>query len=185
MSGIPSARSILESMRGYIKDPEQPPSSSERGVKLGTIDAAYTGVGSPKVLFDGEDTMGTRGYVSLGYVSANDRVVLLPVGHTYVILGAIGGGVGVPYRKANGRVTKVITAGAPDTQAITFPAGLFTVAPAITFGRDNNNSPDIAILSANVTTSGFDLIRNASGTGSRTVGVTWEATQMRPTSAVS
>lgn len=185
MSSIPSARDLLESMRGYVKDPEQPPASADRSVKLGTIDAAYTGVGSPKVLFDGETVMGARGYVTLGYVSANDRVVLLPTGHTYVILGAIGGGVGVPYRQANGRVTKVITAGSPDTQAVVFPVGMFTLAPAITFGRDNNAQADLAILSTNVTTAGFDIIRNAGGTGSRTVGVTWHATQMTPTSAVS
>lgn len=65
-------------------------------VKLATVDPAYT-VGTvadptlPKVTFDGETTMSTKQYpIVSGYVpTASDRVVLVPVGRTYVIIGTV------------------------------------------------------------------------------------------------
>lgn len=58
--------------------------------KLGTIDTAHTS-GSPKVTFDGESVVSTKTYTRLSSYTptANDRVLLLVVGATYVILGKI------------------------------------------------------------------------------------------------
>lgn len=66
------------------------------GHRLATIDPAYT-VGNladitlPKVTFDGETTMSTKRYPVIdGYIPApSARVLLAPVGRTYVILGAV------------------------------------------------------------------------------------------------
>lgn len=85
------ARSFLESIAGYSDAPETEVASQDKPVKLGTVDALYAGVGNPKVLFDGESLMGVRTYPWVGHrPRALERVVLLPQGHTYIILGAVG-----------------------------------------------------------------------------------------------
>jgi microcystin-dependent protein len=90
MSGNDDARGFLESIAGYTKpgDPQQ--QEEWRPVKLGTVDALYTGGGRPRVLFDGESLMGVREYPWVGsQPRAGQRVVLQPVGHGYVILGPL------------------------------------------------------------------------------------------------
>ncbi|HEU4754011.1 MAG TPA: hypothetical protein VFU47_12955 [Armatimonadota bacterium] len=58
--------------------------------RLATIDPAYSS-GNPKVTFDGEDTLSGRTYPKLrGYTPApGDRVLMLRVGASYVIVGAL------------------------------------------------------------------------------------------------
>lgn len=57
---------------------------------LGTVDPAYTS-GNPKITFDGETTLSGKTYLYAGYTpKAGDRVVLLPVGNSYLIIGAVG-----------------------------------------------------------------------------------------------
>jgi hypothetical protein len=64
-------------------------------VKLGVIDPAYSSSSYPgtlpKVTFDGESTLSGKRYTVIGsYLpTPGDRVALLPVGNTYVIIGAI------------------------------------------------------------------------------------------------
>lgn len=82
---------ILESMMGIsqlVFDKEREP--GDKSAKIGTIDPAYV-TGDPKILFDGEDVLSEKKYPFLAPYSprANDRVVLIPVGHSYVVLGAI------------------------------------------------------------------------------------------------
>lgn len=84
------ARDFLESLTAYNEGPVDDVPSQDKPVKLGTVDALYSGSGNPKVLFDGESLMGVRTYPTLGPVRAGDRVVLLPQGHTYVIIGVVG-----------------------------------------------------------------------------------------------
>lgn len=58
--------------------------------RLGTVDPAYTS-GNPKITFDGESTLSGKTYLYAGYTpTAGDRVVLLPVGNSWLILGAVG-----------------------------------------------------------------------------------------------
>lgn len=84
------ARSFLESVAGYTEQPGGEVGSEDRPVKLGTIDALYT-TGNPKVLFDGESLMGVRTYPWVGRQPRPlERVMLVPQGHTYVIVGTIG-----------------------------------------------------------------------------------------------
>jgi microcystin-dependent protein len=61
-------------------------------VKLATIDSAYV-TGAPQVIFDGEAIATTNGFQVLGGYSPrpNDRVVMLRMGASWVILGNIGG----------------------------------------------------------------------------------------------
>lgn len=68
-------------------------------IKLATIDPAYvvggsypTSVALPKVTFDGETTLSTKLYPVLnGYIPVpSQRVVMIPVGRTYVVAGPVG-----------------------------------------------------------------------------------------------
>ena len=85
------SRDFLEYVSGYANSGTSgPKSSAERPPKLGSIDAAYT-TGLPKILFDGETTVSAKGYAWLDpYVPVpGDRVSLIPVGQSYLILGKI------------------------------------------------------------------------------------------------
>lgn len=83
------AASFLESVAGYGESPAATPPSEDRPVKLGTVDPSWT-TGNPRVLFDGESIMGVRGYPWAGVKPRpGDRVVLLPQGRSFVIIGAL------------------------------------------------------------------------------------------------
>jgi hypothetical protein len=60
------------------------------GARIGTIDSGYAS-GRPKILFDGESTMGAKLYPYLASYTpaASQRVLLVPVGSGYVIVGRI------------------------------------------------------------------------------------------------
>ena len=91
MSGNDLARSFLESVAGFTGQSDRVTPSQDKPVKLGTIDPSYSGAGSPQVLFDGESLMGVSGYPYSGTQPvAGDRVVLLPQGRSYVIIGPVG-----------------------------------------------------------------------------------------------
>jgi hypothetical protein len=62
-----------------------------RGNRMAVIDAAYT-TGNPKVTFEGDTTLSTQGfeYIRPYTPVAGARVVMLPIGHTYVIAGSVG-----------------------------------------------------------------------------------------------
>lgn len=84
---------FLDAVSGYTQEGKQ--GSADRPIKLATIDPAYVASSYPgtlpKVTFDGESTLSGKRYVVLsGYLPRpSDRVVMLPVGNTYVILGTI------------------------------------------------------------------------------------------------
>lgn len=96
MTSIPSAHDFLESVAGYSRDiVKGSQGSAAMPVRLAVIDPAYV-AGSfpgtlPKVTFEGEDTLSTKRYpVVSGYSPIpSDRVVMLPVGSTYMILGKV------------------------------------------------------------------------------------------------
>lgn len=87
------ALTFLESVSGYTK--AQQNGSADKPLRLGVIDPAYvtaTFPGTlPKVTFDGESTLSAKQYaVMSNYLpTASDRVVLVPVGTTYLIIGAL------------------------------------------------------------------------------------------------
>jgi hypothetical protein len=68
------------------------------GVRIGTVDPSYdpfvgypAACPLPKITFDGEGTLSGRQYAILnGYVpAAGDRVLLVPVGNTFIVLGRV------------------------------------------------------------------------------------------------
>lgn len=77
-----NASDFLQIMNGDTK--------SQAVFKLGTIDPTYI-EGKPRVIFDGEIESSTKGYCFLsGYKpAAGERILLISLGGTYIILGAI------------------------------------------------------------------------------------------------
>lgn len=92
MTGVPDATDLLAALTGAAQ-PDLPPKA-----RLGTVDPAYTAltgypsaIPGPRVTFDGETTLSVKQYPVVGpYIPAPaDRVVLVPVGRTYVVVGAL------------------------------------------------------------------------------------------------
>jgi hypothetical protein len=89
-----NALSFLQSVSGFTQA-QNSTSSADKPVLIGTIDGSYSPASFPgtlpQVTFDGEDTLSGKRYaVMSGYRPAPaDRVVLIPVGTTYLIIGAL------------------------------------------------------------------------------------------------
>jgi hypothetical protein len=119
---IPTASQLLEA----VEPPPAPP-STDKPLKIGTIDPAFTS-GLPKVTFDGETTMSSKTYAYIGSrPAAGSRVVLAPVGTGYVILGAIG----TESASNNGYFNNLTVAGSASI------AGAESVGAAITVTRSS------------------------------------------------
>src|SRR5262245_16254607 len=92
---------FLESVTGYGQQVEKGARNQAPSLRLAVIDSSYVANSYPgtlpKVTFEGESTLSEKRYVAMnGYwPRASDRVVMLPVGHTYVILGSLNQGPGV------------------------------------------------------------------------------------------
>src|SRR5689334_12648182 len=88
---------FLEATTEYVQKSLE--GAGTRAVKLATIDENYPtdpyyagGLHGPKVTFDGDTTLSANGFAYLphAYVpTAGDRVIMQPVGNTYVIAGSI------------------------------------------------------------------------------------------------
>ena len=86
-------REFLDAVSGATRK-DVSKSSASRPIRLATIDPDYTS-GDPRVIFDGEATLTQKTYVCASYTpSPGDRVVMVPIGHSYVIIGALGEGGG-------------------------------------------------------------------------------------------
>lgn len=89
------ALGILESMAGFAAS-QADSGSASKPIKLATIDPAYDpddyllGI-MPRVTFDGESTLSTKFYPVMApyHPFPGDRVVLIPVGITYLIIGSL------------------------------------------------------------------------------------------------
>lgn len=110
------ARRFLHTVAGVTRalPASKPPetkaaTSADKPARLAVIDPAYVS-GNPKVRFEGELTVSVKRYAVLGsYVPvAGDRVVLLPSGTTYVIIGKLGA---EPPDTPTPPLTQVFTAG--------------------------------------------------------------------------
>lgn len=80
---------FLDTVTGYVAPAR---GAAGRAPRLATVDAGYTS-GRPRVTFDGDTGLSAQGFEYLRpYVpQAGHRVLMLPVGNTYVIGGSIGG----------------------------------------------------------------------------------------------
>ena len=82
---------FFEAVREYDKSADNVESAGFN--RCATVDPDYTQVGPARVMFDGEETLTDKAYQYLGTAPrANTRVVMLPIGPTYVILGMVNGG---------------------------------------------------------------------------------------------
>lgn len=83
-------RAFLETVSGLQVGRKE--SSADKPYLIAVVDPAYNGVGDPKVTFEGETTMSgkTYPYISTIYPRPSDRVILAPVGTSYVIIGSLG-----------------------------------------------------------------------------------------------
>jgi hypothetical protein len=85
---------FLTSLAGYARATTD--TSADQPVRLAVIDPAYVvATGGPaKVTFEGESTMSTKSYyfVQSYFPVPGDRVLMLPVGTTYIIAGAVDNG---------------------------------------------------------------------------------------------
>ena len=84
-----STPEFLASIARFV-EATRAPSSAARPVRLAVVSASYAS-GYPTVTFEGESTESTKGYPYLSSYTpaASDRVVMVPVGSTYLIIGAV------------------------------------------------------------------------------------------------
>ena len=83
---------FLDMVQQFAPDPQ-------KGPMLATVDAAYLGVGNPKVTFDSETGLTTRTYPFLGNTpAAGSRVLMQPAGGSWVIAGAVDGATAGAYK---------------------------------------------------------------------------------------
>lgn len=149
MSGLDDARELLEAFTDFADDTagSSYTPSAQRPVRLATVDPAFA-AGSPKVTFDGELTMSTKGYPFLGAAPRpGQRVAMLPVGRGYLILP---GGVD----------------GAGDTY-------LGTVDAAWTVGKPNVTLSDATVVSAFVSPLDPGVQPGSTVVVRRSVGGVW------------
>lgn len=145
-------------------------------------DATVTSTSPTRIQRDAESGPIPSTPESLVPVGGGDRVRVLHWGTRYLILGVLGSR-GRPWREAAGVVTLNMSGGAVTTY-VNFPAGRFTTAPIITFGRSHSGASSATIPGADPTqvgVNGFSLGVYGSYTG--TITVWWHAVQMTPTSA--
>jgi hypothetical protein len=90
--GRQNAKALLGAIAGFAATPKSPqPAPQDKPIKLGTIDPSYEGFGPARVTFDGETSMSTKYYVCVNCAPApSARVILAPVGKTYVVIGTVG-----------------------------------------------------------------------------------------------
>lgn len=81
---------FLQGISDFVGEANQ--SSASKSNRLAVVDPSYVyGADSTKVTFDGEDSLTTKSYKILGnnYPLPGGRVLLVPVGTTYLIIGQV------------------------------------------------------------------------------------------------
>jgi hypothetical protein len=141
------ARTFLRTMAGVSRSTPSKPTNSKRlpsadkPARIATIDPAYVS-GSARVIFDGEDALSGKAYsyVSTYSPTAGDRVVMIPVGTTYVIVGPLagaGGGLLLSRREWDLQVERLFRGLSDATWQTTFAA---------IFADPNFNDGDVIFL---------------------------------------
>jgi len=132
---------FVRAIRSAAETPISDQTSADRVTRLGTIDSAYDGTGLPLVLFDGETLMGVKGYPWIGRKpSADDRVVLTPVGTSYVIAGSVGDDL------------------QPLGDTVVFTIGAGLSAATLVFGVNVPLSWKIFVMNTNVAANGASVV---------------------------
>lgn len=97
MTNVDIPQVFLEATTDYVRGALE--STGTRSAKLATVDENFPadpfysfGAMNPRVTFDGDTTLSQGGFAILPHAytpTAGDRVVMLPVGNTYVIVGSV------------------------------------------------------------------------------------------------
>ncbi len=113
--------------------------------RLGTIDPAYI-EGKPRVIFDGETEPSTKGYCFIsGYIPApNDRVLLVCIGGTYIIQGAILDKIEESTNKINNPIPLTVT----DTADTTYSTNEVTMLNSLKSDAINLRNKLIEVIGA-------------------------------------
>lgn len=83
---------FFDAVREYDKSATN--ADTQGFTRCGTVDPGYTGAGPARIMFDGETVLSQKAYHFLNTAPlAGARVVLTPIGSTYVISGMVNGGV--------------------------------------------------------------------------------------------
>jgi len=126
--------------------------AKEGQIRLATIDQDYGGTGNARVVFDGETVVSTKAYTPLGFTpTPGTRVVMMPVGGSYVIIGQLGTGtVKYPGISADGYIDTYI-----ETTAAAF--GALAGGPSAAFIASDSGAAIISIKTALVGTTAGTL----------------------------
>lgn len=189
------ARSFLDSIAGYTdNNPNVAPTSADRPIKLATINPLWTS-GACQVTFDGETLLSGKSYFWLSSYTpvAGQRVVMIPVGQSYVIAGAAIGAVpAAPPLSSNrliGLAENTADSGgvSSTTDAIVIICTVPVVAGALyrimfTGMTESTVATDLAVMKIKASSNQLQQFTNRanSGTASQsngfTVSVIWTAT---------
>lgn len=147
MGTIPTAYTFLESVAGYSQDiVKGAQGSAAMPMRLAVVDPAYVASSFPgtlpKVTFEGEDTLSDKRYPVVGnyWPWASDRVVMLPVGSTYVILGGLST-LGSPLRRLD-RAPRKFMEGVATIDAVN---GQTETATTVSYGGTFATTPKVQI----------------------------------------
>lgn len=94
MTSIPHAQDFLDLVAGHAKRGRRR-SSADKPNRLAVVDPAYVAASFPGTLplvtFEGESTLSVKRYNVAGTYApvAGHRVLMVPVGNTYVIVGKL------------------------------------------------------------------------------------------------
>jgi hypothetical protein len=170
---------ILTSIAGVTKGQN---GSADLPIKIAKIDPAYVASSYPgvlpKVTFEGETTLSGKFYTVMDPYSPkpNDRVVMVPIGTTYTIIGSI------QSEPLEARIAALetavaasrwrhIAAGSKTTtgqQSLTVPAG-FTMLRLAVYGKLNTGAASIAFRLNSDSTESYQWGHNSFNAGSGTV----------------
>jgi hypothetical protein len=129
---------LLEAIKGQDKGPHEGPTA------LATVTDIANNLGGALVQFDGETSASTRRYKMLCNAMVAERVVMLRVGSTWVVLSAIRNTP--PIQAGN----NVVTTNGSGVGSFTFPEP-FDAAPVV--AASGGNGENVSIIGT--TTSGF------------------------------
>jgi hypothetical protein len=129
------------------------PAETGARVRLGTVDPSYVG-GNPKVTFDGEGALSGRGYAYLdSYLPwPGDRVALIEVGSTWLIVGSIDSPTaGFPVQRIGSTVNTTATSGFAAatetvTDTLTVPLETGKLYELLWTGNYSNTTADATLL---------------------------------------
>ncbi|WP_328339561.1 hypothetical protein [Micromonospora sp. NBC_00421] len=150
-------KTLLDTMSGYTQAQAAGPAT--RPSRLATVDPSYspTSGNLPKVVFEGEATLSGKGYASTVPVRAGDRVVLTPVGTTYLITGVISARSPASFQLQLGSVYTLTST--PTDLTLT------NVTPGYSSGQVSYTVPDGLMVGLAVWTGDFQITGAATITG--------------------